>query len=191
MTTIRVAHRKRYASISRDAINDQRLSFRARGVLTWLLDKPNDWTSTAERISSMGKEGRDAIRAALDELEACGYLIRRKWRDEESGKWSSEWTVYEKPPCEEPGRETSAGHQLDHDGFPATENQRRETSPLTKDLELNTEIESPSASHLEERRSRANPMCPSCDGSGTRYHAGAGREGPCECTKPLAKIRDA
>lgn len=96
MTTIRVAKRPRYTSVDRRSINDEVLSFRARGVLVWLLDKPDDWRADAASIANAGKEGRDAIRAALAELEAAGYLVRRKHRTE-GGNWATEHTLYEHP----------------------------------------------------------------------------------------------
>ena len=95
ITTIRSAKRERWTAIAREALNDSRLSFKARGILAWLLDKPDDWETTAERIETQGTEGREAIRSALKELEQYGYLRRQKFKDSDN-KWRSEWTVYEK-----------------------------------------------------------------------------------------------
>lgn len=112
MTTIRVATRQRWTTVNRTTINDARLSFRARGVLVWLLDKPDDWQCSAEQIALEGAEGRDAIRSVLGELEKCGYLVRNKHRGSD-GQWHTEHTIYEVPPEREtsagPERETSAG----------------------------------------------------------------------------------
>lgn len=100
MTAIRVAKRKRYVSVDREAVNDSRLSFRARGILVWLLDKPDDWKTSSDRIADQGKEGREAVRTALAELEEFGYLVLRKWRSETTGRWQSEWVLYEVPSLE-------------------------------------------------------------------------------------------
>lgn len=96
MSTIRVARRNRFTTIDRATVNDPRLSFRARGVLMWLLDKPDDWQADARTIATAGSEGRDAVRAALAELEEHGYLVRRKYRGE-NGQWTSEHTIHERP----------------------------------------------------------------------------------------------
>jgi len=109
VTTIRVEKRHRYTSIDRGTLNDKRLSYRARGILAYLLDKPDDWKTNADAIAAAGREGREAVRRALGELEALGYLERRKWRGK-SGQWLSEWTVLERPNGTEPGRETGAGY---------------------------------------------------------------------------------
>lgn len=105
MSTIRVRRRSRFTTIHRDTINDDQLSFRARGVLVWLLDKPDDWSCSSEQIARSGGEGRDAIRSALAELESAGYLQRARVRGP-SGRWVTETVVYERP---EP---------VHHDGFP-------------------------------------------------------------------------
>lgn len=94
MTTFRVAQRQRYTSIERGTINDKTLSFRARGVLIWLLDKPNDWRCDSEQIANAGKEGRDAIRSALNELAKAGYLQRERVQIE-NGQWTTQTMVYE------------------------------------------------------------------------------------------------
>jgi hypothetical protein len=96
MTTYRVASRARFTTIDRETVNDERLSFRARGVLLWLLDKPDDWHCTSEQLARAATEGRDAIRAALGELEALHYLRREKTQDRR-GQWSTTVTVYESP----------------------------------------------------------------------------------------------
>ena len=51
-----------FTILSNAVINDERLSFRARGVLIWLLSKPDDWRTRSDSIAGQSpKEGRDAI----------------------------------------------------------------------------------------------------------------------------------
>lgn len=96
MATIRIARRERYTSIDRRSINDERLTFKALGLLVWLLDKPDDWRIDSEAIAARRKEGRDAVRAALKELDTFGYLVRRKVQVE-GGRWATECTIFEVP----------------------------------------------------------------------------------------------
>ncbi|MHC3367673.1 hypothetical protein AAI421_12135 [Rhodococcus aetherivorans] len=54
-----------FTILSNAAINDERLSFRARGVLIWLLSEPDDWRTRSDSIAGHSpKDGRDAIRSA-------------------------------------------------------------------------------------------------------------------------------
>lgn len=97
MSIIRLAERRRYAVIANDALNDPNLSFRARGILAWLLSKPDDWNVRREDIALAGKEGESAIRTALAELAEHGYLRRNRMRLP-SGQIVTETVVYEAPP---------------------------------------------------------------------------------------------
>lgn len=86
-----------FTILSNAVINDERLSFRARGVLIWLLSKPDDWRTRSDAIAGQSpKEGRDAIRSALRELAELGYLIREKIQNER-GQWITIQTIYEEP----------------------------------------------------------------------------------------------
>lgn len=96
MTTIRNPQRERYAVVDRGLINDRSLSFRAKGVLVWLLDKPDGWWFDSVQLAKEAKEGRDAIRTALKELETGGYLVRTRERDAE-GKWVTVTELHETP----------------------------------------------------------------------------------------------
>jgi hypothetical protein len=139
MTTIRVDRRDRFTTVDRQLVNDDRLSFRARGILVWLLDKPDGWKAQADSITRRGLEGRDAIRSALRELEAAGYLERIRFRDG-SGRWQSESVI----------RETPGQRQ---DGFPALVSRRRFPRPYNEDCEPKTESgeKSTACGHKEAR----------------------------------------
>lgn len=92
-----------FTILSNAVLNDARLSFRARGVLMWLLSKPADWRTRSESIAAQSpKEGREAIRTAMRELEEYGYLVREKVRDASTGQISTIQTVFEEPTGTEP-----------------------------------------------------------------------------------------
>lgn len=103
MTTIRVAKRRRFVVVDQAAIDDARLSYRARGLLVYLLSKPDDWSIDSESLAADSpKEGRDAVRTTLKELETCGYF-RRQRRQVEGGRWITEAFLYESPDDGIPG----------------------------------------------------------------------------------------
>lgn len=101
MSIIRVAQRHRYTVVDRRAVTDQSLSFRARGLLVWLLDKPDDWTIRSDTLSEAATEGREAVRSAMRELQDRGYLVKRAVAPSLGG--GSEWVLYEVPPTPEDG----------------------------------------------------------------------------------------
>jgi len=164
VSTIRVAKRKRFAMVARETANDARLSFRARGVLLWLLDKPDDWQTDAARIAQEGPEGREAIRTALNELAKFGYLHREKKHDQ-AGQWFTTWTVYETP---------QTGNQ-------ALENRRLENRPSDSWAlkEQETDTDTAKSSQLVDN---ADPACITCKGKGIYYDGMAGFDKTCRCT---------
>lgn len=95
---IRVPHRRQFTIIADGALRDPRLSFRATGVLAYLLSLPDGSQVSGRRLTTVKSEGRDAILRALDELETAGYLCRDKVQNLVDGRWTTAVTVLELPP---------------------------------------------------------------------------------------------
>lgn len=96
MTTIRLVRRRRFTTIDRGIVTDNRLSLKAKGLMLWLLDKPDDWQVRSEDIARIGPDGRDSVRSGLQELERAGY-IQRKTERLPDGTLTSVCCVYESP----------------------------------------------------------------------------------------------
>ena len=97
-TIVRVAKNadNPYVSISRNVFEDERLSWRSKGLLGYLLSRPDNWHVMIADLVKRSTEGRDACYRALDELGRCGYLERIKWRAK--GRITGhEYVVYEVP----------------------------------------------------------------------------------------------
>lgn len=92
----RVPRRNNFSILPNEAIENTALSWRARGILAFLLSRPDNWQTSAERLAEQGKEGRDAIRVALKELDTAGYLRRTKVQGE-GGRWSTIMQVFDEP----------------------------------------------------------------------------------------------
>ncbi|MEU1307879.1 hypothetical protein ABZ419_03130 [Streptomyces cinnamoneus] len=73
MTILRRRLSSGFAVLPTATLEDARLSFRARGILAFLIAKPDDWEARTEAIARAGKEGRDAVRKAVQELKVTGY----------------------------------------------------------------------------------------------------------------------
>jgi hypothetical protein len=165
----RAPRRHRYTSVERSSLNDDRLSFRARGVLVWLLDKPDDWRTDSTAIARAGKEGREAIRSALRELEEAGYLRRSKTQDE-GGRWVTIVDVYETP--EEAAEDQGTDARKPVVGSPSTDARptdarkpvRREPGRSTEDGDQKTENENPSLTLFEGGQDGDAPATPPAGG---------------------------
>lgn len=94
---IRVARRPRFVVVDRRAVRDDRLSFRARGALIWMLDQPDGSPVTRQALADAGPEGEKAMRTVLAELRDNGYLVRERRRDA-GGHIVTDTVLYEVPP---------------------------------------------------------------------------------------------
>lgn len=97
MSVFRVEKSKNYTVMSNHHLRNTELSLRAKGLLSQILSLPEGWDYTIAGLANINKEGKDAVRAAVQELEKAGYIERRQTMDP-GGKFSSnEYVVYESP----------------------------------------------------------------------------------------------
>ena len=73
-TIIRAPRRYRFVTINQDAVEDSRLSWAARGLLGYLLSRPDDWKVLIKDLQRRGDLGRDGIYKLLRELRETGYV---------------------------------------------------------------------------------------------------------------------
>jgi hypothetical protein len=95
---LRVFRRERnFTQVENGTLRDKRLSYRARGILGYLLSQRDGWIWDANELADLSPtEGRFAILTALKELEAHGYLRRRKVQGDR-GRWRTDVEVHEVP----------------------------------------------------------------------------------------------
>lgn len=94
---VRVEHDKDrpYTVVSKALTNDRRLSFRLRGMLTYLIGKPPFWEARMSEVESAGTEGEEAVRAMFAEGRKFGYIVTTARR--EKGRVTFDHVVYELP----------------------------------------------------------------------------------------------
>lgn len=71
-----------YARVPKALLNDERLSWKAKGIASYLLGKPVDWRTRVADLVNRGTDGRDAVYAGMKELRAAGYMGKRVHRGE-------------------------------------------------------------------------------------------------------------
>ena len=97
MAVFRVEKNHNYTVMSNYHLRDTGLTLKAIGLLSKMLSLTDEWDYTTRGLAAICKEGVDAIGAALKELEARGYLVRRQIRDSKGRITDTEYTIYESP----------------------------------------------------------------------------------------------
>ena len=85
-----------YTVIDNQSIKNKKLSWKAKGILTYLLSLPTNWDIHLKEIKKHATDGQTSFRSGIKELRKAGYINYIKTKDSE-GKFVHEYHVYEKP----------------------------------------------------------------------------------------------
>lgn len=72
-----------YTRISNDFLQDDSISFEARGLGASLLSRPEDWEINISALMVEGSIGRDKVNKIIQELIKAGYMYKsqsRTWK---------------------------------------------------------------------------------------------------------------
>ena len=101
-TVFRVQKTKDFTVMSNHHLKNKDLSLRSKGLLSFMLSLPEDWDYSLKGLATLNKEGIDAIRSAINELEAFGYIERSRVRNEKGQLGENEYIIHELPISPEP-----------------------------------------------------------------------------------------
>lgn len=126
-----------YVIINKSFLEDNRLSYKAKGILAYLLSKPDDWKVYIKDIINSGKDGKDSVRSGIMELEKYGYIVKSQIRTVD-GKFNGyDYDVYEIPIFEHPCND----NDLTGAENPETEKPFTENPPVLNNKYTNNKIE--------------------------------------------------
>lgn len=125
---IRKSKRRKFTSLSNQLLQDHSLSFATRGLLAYLLSKPDDWECRITDIEREGNIGTTARRTMMIEAEKAGYLTFERTRNER-GQFFSAYTVFEEPVAESERTFSWKSNEKPDLDEPATENPPPENPP--------------------------------------------------------------
>ena len=96
MGVFKIEKNRNYTIMSNHHLRDKLLSYKAKGLLSFMLSLPEDWDYSINGLVKVSKEGKKAIRAMLEELEENHYLIRKRIQLQ-NGQFDYEYHIYEMP----------------------------------------------------------------------------------------------
>jgi hypothetical protein len=86
-----------FVQMHKGFFEDTRLSFKAKGILGYLLTKPDSWEVRIGDLVNRSKDGRDSIYAGLKELREHGYFRKSQVRDDKGRLSHWECVICEVP----------------------------------------------------------------------------------------------
>lgn len=98
MSFIRTQKRENpFVQVDKHVLENDNLSFTAKGLMAYILSKPDDWTIRKVDLIKRSKDGKTKIETALLELMANGYLNWYQIREEDGTMGDWVYDVYERP----------------------------------------------------------------------------------------------
>lgn len=98
MPKIKKVYKQKYTVIDNTVIEDTKLTWKAKGLFTYLWSRPDNWNFYVSEVAKHSKGSRDQVLTGLEELETAGYLLRSRKRDK-NGRLTSEneWLLSQEP----------------------------------------------------------------------------------------------
>lgn len=88
---------KPFTQVSNAIINDDRLTWQARGLLIYILSKPNDWHIFSKDLVNHSPSGRESVNTTINLLIELGYIERYKIRNNKGIYAGYEYLIHEEP----------------------------------------------------------------------------------------------
>ena len=94
-------HRKKKESnfimLDKTALNDKSLSWKAKGLHSYLMGLPDDWKINVADLTNRSTDGKDSTAAGLNELIKAGYITRKRLTGEGGLFQGYDYDVLEEP----------------------------------------------------------------------------------------------
>lgn len=160
MSTIRVIKQSNFTQLDNGLLDDSRLSFKAVGLLCYMLRLPDDWDFTLEGLAKKHRDGLASVRSAMAELETAGYVTRGSQQRTEGGTFQgADYEVREFPTACENRTRTACENPISV--FPISENRTQNNIINTKTVETNIPPKAPQgAAPAGERKRRETKAAP-------------------------------
>ena len=101
MALYRVEKTHDYTVMANHHLRDERLSLKAKGLLSMLLSLPDDWEISIRGLASIVTDGVGAVQTGINELIEAGYIVRRRQHADTGAFAGFEYIIHEVPPCTE------------------------------------------------------------------------------------------
>lgn len=82
-------------SIKTKILEIKSLSYRAKGIYSYLMSRPDDWNYNMTNIINTSTDGKEAVQKGIKELEKVGLLRRQKTQNSQGKFIGWDWELYD------------------------------------------------------------------------------------------------
>lgn len=123
---VRVEKNSNYTVLHKAALKDTRLSWKAKGIIAYMLSMPDNWVFHMNELMKHSTDGEKSFRSGFNELKTHGYVKRFPvYKDKKIDHW--ETVVFEVP-------QTQEGSLLSQNVQVGNEDVRKEALLITDSL---------------------------------------------------------
>jgi hypothetical protein len=94
---VKKSHKDKFTILDNTCIQDSTLSWKSKGVHTYLMSLPEDWKIFISEIVNHSSDGKSALYSAIQELEKHGYVKKIQNRRDDGCFGNTVYYVFEKP----------------------------------------------------------------------------------------------
>ncbi|WP_260865325.1 helix-turn-helix domain-containing protein [Staphylococcus arlettae] len=86
-----------YFIASKYYVEDENISWKAKGIMSYLFSKPDDWQIYQTQLEKVSKDGKASVRSTINELIKNGYMTRQSRRKTNGDFDGYDYTLHEYP----------------------------------------------------------------------------------------------
>ena len=86
-----------YFIASKYYVEDENISWKAKGIMSYLFSKPDDWQIYQTQLEKVSKDGKASVRSTINELIDNGYMTRQSRRKSNGDFDGYDYTLHEYP----------------------------------------------------------------------------------------------
>ena len=145
-----------FVQIRNDVVRDRRLSYKARGLLAYILSFPDNYRITSDALSDASDvDGRTAVLSGLAELREAGYLVTETVRDAK-GTFAKRSHVFDEPQL----TQETMNDDFPKEGFPKSETPTINTEHSEQNTRSRSLHQTGKLSTLSEGRGDTSSVAP-------------------------------
>lgn len=95
LITLKTQRNKNFSTICLSATEDPRLSWKAKGLHTYLISRPPGWVIRLADLLRRSLDGKASLLAGVAELKVNGFMRITRKKDEKGKYTGTLWEVYE------------------------------------------------------------------------------------------------